>query len=196
MDIKNVFTQVFILFILILVGYISTKKGLIDNILTKRLSKLIMNIFLPCMIIDSMQLEYSPTILKNVLLLILISLFMYTVSLLIAIIFKYFSKSKNDIGIYQFAILFSNVGFMGYPVVEAILGKDAIFYTAVFNIPFNLLIMTLGVFVICKENNNYSFSFKSLINPVIISYFSFLTLIESNQQVSFLRHLSDHLLWT
>ena len=180
MDIKNVFTQVFILFILILVGYIATKKNLIDSSLTKKLSKLIMNIFLPCMIINSMQLEYSPTILKKVLLLILISLFIYAISFLIAIIFKAISKSKNDIGVYQFAILFSNVGFMGYPIVEAILGKDAIFYAAIFNIPFNLLIMTLGVFVICKENNNYSFSFKSLINPVIISIFIGLSLFILN----------------
>lgn len=185
MDIKNIFTQVFILFILILVGYIATKKGLMDNILTKKLSKLVMNIFLPCMIIDSMQLEYSARILKNILLLILISLFMYSISFFIAIIFKYLSKSKNDIGIYQFAILFSNVGFMGYPVVEAILGKDAIFYTAIFNIPFNLLIMTLGVFVICKENNNYSFSFKSLINPVIISIFIGLSLFILNLKLPY-----------
>ena len=186
MDIKNVFTQVFILFILILVGYIATKTNLIDSSLTKKLSKLIMNIFLPCMIINSMQLEYSPTILKKVLLLILISLFIYAISFLIAIIFKAISKSKNDIGVYQFAILFSNVGFMGYPIVEAILGKDAIFYAAIFNIPFNLLIMTLGVFVICKENNNYSFSFKSLINPVIISIFIGLSLFILNIKLPYI----------
>jgi len=186
MDIKNVFTQVFILFILILVGYIATKKNLIDSSLTKKLSKLIMNIFLPCMIINSMQLEYSPTVLKKVLLLILISLFIYAISFLIAIIFKAISKSKNDIGVYQFAILFSNVGFMGYPIVEAILGKDAIFYAAIFNIPFNLLIMTLGVFVICKENNNYSFSFKSLINPVIISIFIGLSLFILNIKLPYI----------
>ena len=186
MDIKNVFTQVFILFILILVGYIATKKNLIDSSLTKKLSKLIMNIFLPCMIINSMQLEYSPTILKKVLLLILISLLIYAISFLIAIIFKAISKSKNDIGVYQFAILFSNVGFMGYPIVEAILGKDAIFYAAIFNIPFNLLIMTLGVFVICKENNNYSFYFKSLINPVIISIFIGLSLFILNIKLPYI----------
>lgn len=186
MDIKNVFTQVFILFILILVGYISTKTNLIDSSLTKKLSKLIMNIFLPCMIINSMQLEYSPTVLKKVLLLILISLLIYAISFLIAIIFKAISKSKNDIGVYQFAILFSNVGFMGYPIVEAILGKDAIFYAAIFNIPFNLLIMTLGVFVICKENNNYSFSFKSLINPVIISIFIGLSLFILNIKLPYI----------
>lgn len=186
MDIKNVFTQVFILFILILVGYIATKKNLIDSSLTKKLSKLIMNIFLPCMIINSMQLEYSPTVLKKVLLLILISLLIYAISFLIAIIFKAISRSKNDIGVYQFAILFSNVGFMGYPIVEAILGKDAIFYAAIFNIPFNLLIMTLGVFVICKENNNYSFSFKSLINPVIISIFIGLSLFILNIKLPYI----------
>jgi len=169
MDIKNVFTQVLVLFILILIGYIATKKNLIDNELSKKLSKLVMTIFLPCMIINSMQLEYNPNILRRIIFLILISLLTYSFSFLVSILFKNFFKSKEDIGVYQFAILFSNVGFMGYPVVEAILGKDAIFYAAIFNIPFNLLMMTLGVFVFSKDNCNYSFSSKALINPVIIS---------------------------
>ena len=75
---------------------------------------------------------------------------------------------------------------MGYPIVETILGKDAIFYAAIFTIPFNLLIMTLGVFVICKENNNYSFSFKSLINPVIISIFIGLSLFILNIKLPYI----------
>ncbi|MGL5314737.1 MAG: AEC family transporter, partial [Peptostreptococcaceae bacterium] len=45
----------------------------------------------------------------------------------------------------------------------------AVFYTAIFNLPFNLLVMTIGVFILCRENDTYSFSPKALINPVIIS---------------------------
>ncbi|MGL5314054.1 MAG: AEC family transporter, partial [Peptostreptococcaceae bacterium] len=58
MDIKNIFTQVLVLFILILIGYMARKKNLMDSELTTKLSKLVMAIFLPSMIINSMQLDY------------------------------------------------------------------------------------------------------------------------------------------
>lgn len=180
MDIKNIFTQVLVLFILILIGYMARKKELMDSYVTKKLSKLVMTIFLPSMIVNSMQLEYDPNMINKIINLILISLLMYLVSFLISILLKFIFKSKEDIGIYQFIILFSNVGFMGYPVVQAVLGKDAVFYTAIFNLPFNLLVMTLGVFVLCKDNEDYSFSTKALINPVIISVIIGLSLFVLN----------------
>ena len=180
MDISNVFTQVLTLFILILVGYYARKKELIDDEFTSKLSSLVMFFFLPCMIISSMQIEYNPNMVSKIFLLIIISFFMYSISFIIAYFSKYIFKSTNDLGIYQFVILFSNVGFMGYPIVQAILGKEAIFYTAIFNLPFNLLIMTLGTFILCKNNNNYTFSIKTLINPVIISVFLGLLLFALN----------------
>lgn len=180
MDISNVFTQVLTLFILIIVGYCTRKKGLMDDNFTSKLSSLVMNIFLPCMIINSMQIEYNPNMVNKIITLIIISLFMYSISFIIAYFSKYIFKSNEDLGIYQFVILFSNVGFMGYPIVQAILGKDAIFYTAIFNLPFNLLIMTIGAFLLCRNNNNYKFSAKILLNPVIIAVFLGLLLFAIN----------------
>ncbi|MGL4913433.1 MAG: AEC family transporter [Romboutsia sp.] len=169
MNFNNVFVQVFILFILILVGYIARKKNLLDEHTTSKLSSLTMSIFLPSMIIDSMQIDYNPEMVDKIINLLIISFIMYLFSFLIAYSLKFIFKSTKDLGIYQYVIVFSNVGFMGYPVVEAILGKEAVFYTAIFNLPFNLLIITLGTYFLSKEKSNYSFSFNALINPVIIS---------------------------
>lgn len=169
MNFNNVFMQVFILFILILVGYISRKKNLLDEYTTSKLSSLTMSIFLPSMIINSMQIEYNSQMIDKIINLIIISFIMYLFSFLIAYSLKFIFKSSKDLGIYQYVIVFSNVGFMGYPVIEAILGKEAVFYTAIFNLPFNLLIITLGTYLLSSEKTAYSFSFKSLINPVIIS---------------------------
>lgn len=171
MSLNNIFTQVFILFILILIGYIARVKKYMDKEFTSKLSTLTMTIFLPSMIISSMQLEYNPSLGDKIFKLIFISLFMYTISFAIAYLIKFFFKSKENLGVYQFVILFSNVGFMGYPVVEAVLGRDAIFYTSIFNLPFNLLLTTIGVFLLSKDNDSYKFSSKSLISPVTISVF-------------------------
>ncbi|MGL6105974.1 AEC family transporter [Romboutsia sp.] len=169
MNLNNVFIQVLVLFTLILVGYVARKKDFMDEEFTSKLSKLTMTIFLPSMIISSMQLEYNSHMIGKITNLILISLIMYTISFTIAYLIKFIFKSKENLGIYQFVILFSNVGFMGYPVVEAVLGKEAIFFTSIFNLPFNLLVMTIGAFLLAKDNDSYTFSLKSIISPVIIA---------------------------
>lgn len=171
MNLSNIFIQVLVLFILILVGYIARKKNLLDEHSTSKLSSLTMSIFLPAMIINSMQIDYSPQMIDNIFKLLLISAFMYAFTFLIAYSLKFIFKSSKDIGIYQYVVMFSNVGFMGYPIVEAILGKKAVFYTAIFNLPFNLLVLTLGTYFLSKHKENFSFSFKSLINPAILSIF-------------------------
>jgi hypothetical protein len=171
MNLNNVFVQVLTLFILMLVGYLARKKDLLDEHTTSKLSSLTMSIFLPAMIINSMQIEYNPQMIDKIIKLLLISLVMYVFSFLIAYCLKFIFKSSKDIGIYQYVIMFSNVGFMGYPVVEAILGKQALFYTAIFNLPFNLLVITFGSYFLSKDKGDYSFSLKKFINPVIISIF-------------------------
>lgn len=171
MNLSNIFIQVLVLFILILVGYIARRKNLLDEDSTSKFSSLIMKIFLPCTIISSMQIDYSSEMINKIINLLIISVVMYSISFLISYLLKFIFKYDDNLGIYQYVIMFSNVGFMGYPVVEAVLGSEAIFYTAIFNLPFNLLTITLGTYLLSKGKNEYSFSLKSFINPVIISIF-------------------------
>ncbi len=169
MSFFSIFNQILILFIIMLTGYYLRKKEFIDKDFTTTVAKLILSFFLPSMIINSMQIEYNPNMISKIFTLLLISLLMYIISFIIAYMLKFIFKSKDNIGIYQYIVMFSNVGFMGYPVVEAILGKDAIFYTAIFNLPFNLLIITIGVYFLSNKNEINRFSFKSFINPIIVS---------------------------
>jgi len=48
-------------------------------------------------------------------------------------------------GVYQMLLIFGNVSFMGFPVVQALFGEQAIFYINILNIPFTLMIFTYGV---------------------------------------------------
>ena len=170
MNLMSIFNQILVLFIVIIVGYYLRKKCIIDKSFTLTCSKLILSVFLPASIINSMQIEYSQDMISTILNLIFISLIMYLVSFVIAILLKFFSKTDNNIGIYQYIIMFSNVGFMGYPIVSTILGLEAIFYTAIFNLPFNILLMTIGVYFLSTgKMQKYSFDLKQFFNPMIIS---------------------------
>ena len=70
-------------------------------------------------------------------------------------------------GIYSFMMVFSNSLFLGIPVAEALFGEVAIFYAALINIPFCLLLYTLGVTLVSekKQEGAQKFQWKLLLNP-------------------------------
>lgn len=142
---------------------------MLDENSTSRLSKLTNNVFLPSIVISSMQIDYSNDMINNIILLVIMSIVGYALSIVIALATKYIFKNNKDLGIYQFAIVFSNCSFMGLPVVSAILGNNSIFYAAVYNLPFNIVAYTLGVYLLTQNNDKQSFKLKTLINPVIIA---------------------------
>ena len=54
-------------------------------------------------------------------------------------------------GAYVCMLLFTNCGFIGFPVVQAIFGADAVFYASILNIPFYPCLYTLGVYLLSKD---------------------------------------------
>ncbi|SHH19852.1 AEC family transporter [Tepidibacter thalassicus] len=185
MDFISTFNQIFMLFTLILLGYIANKKGVVTKSLNKELSNVILYITLPALIIKSMQYDFSKDMMLKSVKIILISIFIYSSTILfsriIAAILKIEGKTKD---IVQFLIIFPNVGFMGYPVISSIYGDSGVFYTALFNMPFNILIWTVGVVIMSrhyKKDNSISIK-KILFNPgvfaIIVGYTLFLLSIK------------------
>ena len=73
MNFIKTFTQVLILFILILIGYFIRYRYLIDKSFTSKLSNLVLSIFLPALIINSMQINFEPSIINKIIIIILLS---------------------------------------------------------------------------------------------------------------------------
>lgn len=167
-----IINQILVLFIIILLGFILKKMNIIDEFLIKKLSGLLLTITMPALIISSMQLkQVDPTILKECLFIFVFSGFTYLVSILFAIVVTRLTKcKKDDIGVYRFMLVFANVGFMGYPVLTAILGKESLFYGAIFNLPFNFLVYTIGIYFLKKKNQEKNdFTWKIFINPGVVA---------------------------
>lgn len=160
-------SQVSVLFILLLIGFILKKTNIITDELGKGLSGLIIYATLPALVITSMNYKFSKDMLSNSIKLFIIGFFIYLGLIIISIIFtKIYKTPKKQSGVYKVLIIFANVGFMGYPVVELVYGKIGVFYAAFFNLWFNILLWTLAIFLL---NSNSKISLKSLINPGTIS---------------------------
>ena len=75
-----------------------------------------------------------------------LSLLIYTLTFVLAwFIPKGLTKDERKRGVLSFMLMFSNCGFMGYPVLGALLGQEAIFYVAIYNICFNVLLFHFGI---------------------------------------------------
>ena len=136
----GVINQVLILFLIIGVGYIARKVGIFNKELNKGFSDLLLKITLPFMIVGSFNYKFSPEMMKNIKSIFIYSFIIHIVliSLSKALYIK-FPKQQDKKDILRFVTVFSNCGFMGYPVLQIIYCNIGILYASVFNIPFTII---------------------------------------------------------
>jgi predicted permease len=159
------------LFLYLAIGFVCAKSGVLKQDQTRGISRLLVNVTLPALIFVSMLKPYDPALLPQIFSLIGISFAVY--GLCIALGFGIFSALKTDerkAGVYRFGIAFSNVGFMGYPVIEALFGKESLFAAAIYNIAFQVLTFSVGILMLKPRNRESSIRIRNLVlNPNIIA---------------------------
>ena len=164
-----IFSQMVQLFSILIIGYILCKRDIMTADFTKRLNKIVVNITLPAMILSSVLGSEGG---DNELVFYLFGLataLYFVMPFLTLGISKLMHMPKSEEGLYAFMMTFSNVGFMGYPVIRAAYGDLAVFYTAIFNIMFNVSAFTLGVWLIHRGTGTKAqFSAKKLLSPGIL----------------------------
>ncbi|MCZ0863297.1 AEC family transporter [Methanocorpusculum vombati] len=141
--------QILILFLLIGVGFFCRRVGILHETSVTSLSKFLLHICIPAMIIYSMQIPVTSELLQNSELLIVAAFGYYAVSLVVAWFAPILLRARHEeYGVFRFMLVFSNSMFMGFPVLSMIFGPEAIFYAAIFNIPFTILAYSLGIWLL------------------------------------------------
>lgn len=154
--------QIIIMFLMMGVGYLLYKKGKITNQGSKEIGNILIHIVIPCVVINSYMTELDGEHLNGLLLAFILSIITLIVSIVIShIIFK-----KHPIE--DFGSAFSNAGFMGIPIIQMLLGSDAVFYVSTYVAMINVFQWTYGVYLMTHDKRNISLS-KIVTNPVLIS---------------------------
>ena len=166
---SQLINQVIVLFIIMIVGFYAKKKKFLNTTVDKGLSELLINITLPFMIVTSFNIKYEATMVSNAQKILMYS-FLIHISLIFIGKMLFFKFPKNKKQVFKFITIFCNVGFMGYPVLESIYGGIGVFYAAIFNIPFNILLWTVGVMLFTGEKDFKSMR-KAVANPALIAVF-------------------------
>ena len=140
--------QMLVLAIPMAIGFLANRLALMGGEFDGKLSRLVRNVTLPCMILVSVDGRELPAPAELAALLGL-SAVGYLIAIAIALavprLLRAPTASRGALG---FIIAFGNVGFIGFPVLSAILGPGAVLYAAIANIPWFILSSSLGVLMI------------------------------------------------
>ena len=161
------------LFALVVVGYVAGKLGYLGGEFDRQLSRLVINITCPALILSSAMTGTLPDH-HLILPLLLISVITYIILASAAFLLpRYLTKNKDDEGPIGFALMFGNVGFMGYPVVASIFGHEAVFYAAVLNVVNTFAVFTIGTILITGKSEMEGERFQKKVlysTPMLAAY--------------------------
>lgn len=144
--------QMIILFLLMAVGFYCYKKGIITDETSKKISAIVVNIANPAMILTGCMSDEKIEG-RELLMVAVIVVTIYVVLMLLATCMPHLLRvEKRSRGTYRNMTIFSNIGFMGFPVIAALYGSGALLYASLFTIPFNVLIYTYGIAVMLPES--------------------------------------------
>lgn len=159
-----------IIFGVVIVGYIATRIGVWKVEMNRNMSVFVLNITCPMLIIGSVMGEGLQFSYQEIWQLIVVSLINYAVLIIGAfVIAKTWRVRPDRQGLQKFMVTFGNVTFIGFPACAAIFGDRAVFYASVLDIPFNLLIFTVGLSFVTEQPIRAIFRPRVLFSPCVVA---------------------------
>lgn len=169
----TVFLQVMTLFLLILSGFFAAKTKLLDDKGLRGLNLLVLNFAQPAMILHKLQTPATPELILELAWVFVLTCM--TIAIAGVISFRLFAKEEPQRrAVLTNLAMVSNCGFMGYPVIIATMGEDALIYAVMFVTAFNLMCWTLGSYYFGGRKAMQPL--KLLTNPTIWAVVGGLTL--------------------
>lgn len=165
----RVIQKIIVLFIAMIAGYICKKSKILDSKSTKSLSNMLTYITNPCLILCSLQMEYSTDTLKVAGCVFVLSIIIHSVMAVVSHFIFIKNNDHRSRSVYSFALTYANCGYMGYPIMMAIFGDEkGLFYGVIFTTVFNLFNWTHGIIVMNPEKGKLPWK-KLIYNPALIS---------------------------
>ncbi len=157
--------QVLVLFVLIAVGFFCGKKGILNDLSSRRITDIVLYVVTPCVMITAFQREFSFELVGKIITATVCAALILAGSILVSVL-VFRNKDESRRKVLQFSVIFSNCGFMSLPLQKAILGDDGWFYGSVFVAVFNIFVWTYGLVSMSGDRKQLSLK-KLAFNPGI-----------------------------
>lgn len=159
--------QVSTLFLMMAVGYAMGKWKKITVAGTMEMSSLLLYVISPCIIIDSFQTDYNPSLLRTLAVGALVELVFFFLYAMIVKLF--FRKEDDDTRIsFRFGSMYGNTGFMGLPLIQAIMGDEALIFAVVSLMVFNVVVWSHGYMMMNGSSKGLSLK-KIFLTPGLLA---------------------------
>ncbi len=161
------------LFLIMMVGVFSYRMGIITNEVNRGINNILVKISLPMLILSSFMTTFEDNMMDNVKMAFLYSIvalfLVFVASNILALGIK--GNKKNA---FIFCNIFTNTGFIGIPILNAIYGSEGVIYGAAYSMFFNLFVFTYGMMLykgFDKGDKFWKQIFEVFKNPVIVAVF-------------------------
>lgn len=152
------------------VGYYCSKRNIVDRHAQSKMIDLVLRITLPCMIFNSFNTHLTADLLKQASLCLAVAFFICFLAWLAGKwIYNMYPYEKKSI--LQYATLVNNAGFLGLPIVAAVLGERGLLLATIFIIPNRIFMWTAGMAIFTDTTDKKGAVKKVLLNPCIIAVF-------------------------
>lgn len=143
-----VFNQMVSLFLLMLTGYLANRFGVIDKTFESKVSRFIVNISLPATILNAVtgsDMAHDQEMLP---------IFIAAVSIFLVahVVCHFIQKIIRWNPTYELMLNYSNLGFMGIPIISTIYGGEYVLHVSIFMMTFNLSLFSYGVYLLSKDD--------------------------------------------
>ena len=183
LDTGTILSQILVLFILAAIGFVSGKTGYLPEKAGTVVSKLVMRVTMPALILSKMlSADFSADNyfdgLKLVAVALVTLLLIFAVTRPFTRLMKIPDKSRN---VYCMQSLFGNVIFFAFPLFQALFGDIGVLYALFFNVGNDILLWTLGIYLAGKhKGGGFGNALKHILNMNMIMFIIGLILVLSN----------------
>ncbi len=151
------------LFLLMACGFFARKVGIIDDVASKRLSTLIIKIGQPMMIVSALvEAEFSYENLTDGFIYIGVGLVLHIFMAVLAFFLCKGFKDLDERKITEFSLVFTNGGFIGFPIMEALFGPKGLFLASFYIISFHLFIWSWGMAIVARKRGDIKLTVRKV----------------------------------
>lgn len=165
MNFNALYAVVATLLILMIVGFICRKLGIIDDVASKRLSVLILKVGQPAMIINALAgAKYSLENLEMAGKMVVFGFAFHIGLAILAFGLCYvLKKNLDERKISEFSLVFANCAFIGFPIFEALFGAEGLFMASFLVISFNVFMWTWGIAIFARKRDDIKITVKKVL---------------------------------
>ena len=163
MNFPSLLTIIATLFLLMACGFFARKKNIIDEVASKRLSSLIIKIGQPMMIISALaEADFSYENLEDGFIAIGLGMILHAIMAVLAYFLCAGFRNLDERKITEFSLIFTNTGFIGFPIMEALFGPKGLLLASFYVISFHLFIWSWGLAILARGRSDIKLTVRKI----------------------------------